>query len=196
MEEFTRMQLFRSLTQKYLMIQEFLNFKKQCFLPDNRNIYLWCGREVYHGLQSWSLASQKNGLNDHCSISWFCSSCTLSNFTGTTQICANAKIFPIAKIAKSKTISYSAFHTIGLNADICLDALQCEFSSVFGARIVLATTEKKCYRVVQKRFAKISYQWLSLFHAPLSRSFIPLFSSQKPWKSCHEAPPFQFQHYI
>lgn len=35
------------------------------------------------------------------------------------------------------------------------DALQCEFSSVFGARIVAATTEKECYQAIQRRFARL-----------------------------------------
>lgn len=173
------------------MILEFLDLKKQGYLRDSRDMYLWCGGAVYHGLQSWSLVSQENGLNDCCSVSWSCSSCTLSDLTGTTQICPDVKTFPIAKITKWKNTSYSTFcwfkcwHLSGMHSNI-------NFSSVFGVRIVLATTEKEVHRVVQ-RF-KIYQNILPMVNSLACsiiriQSFIPFFSSQKPRQIRHEALP-------
>lgn len=149
---------------------------------------------------AWSavlvLMSHKNGLTDHCSISWSCSSCTLSNLTGTTQICPDVKIFQITKILKWKNISYSAFCTAGLNVDICLGCtpvwiffcIWCQNCSCHYRKGMLSGSTKEICK-----FTKISYQWLALLNAPLSWSN-PL-SHSLPHKSPGRSvmkPPFNF----
>lgn len=48
------MQVFGKLAQKTLSYDPGISrFKKQRYLPDSWDMYLWCGRAVYHRLQSW-----------------------------------------------------------------------------------------------------------------------------------------------
>lgn len=130
------------------------------------------------------LVSHKNGLNDHCSISWSCSSCTLSNLTGTTQICPDVKIFQIAKMVKWKNISCSSFCTAGLNVDICLGCtpvwiffcIWCQNCSCHYRKGMLSGNPKEICKIT-----KISYQWLALLSVPVSWS--NLLSCSLPHKS-------------